>query len=132
MHHGSCLCGAIRYEVNAPIERITHCHCSMCRKAHGAAFGSYASVAASSFRFTAGANLVARYASSPTVIRSFCPRCGSTLQWLSSARAQWVDFAVGTLDTTLEPPSQQHIYAASKASWYHIQDSLPQAAGGLG
>ena len=41
VHQGSCLCGGVRYETTAPLQGASHCHCSMCRKAHGAAFGSY-------------------------------------------------------------------------------------------
>lgn len=132
MHKGSCLCGAVRYEITAPIKRITHCHCSMCRKAHGAAFGSYATVRNHEFRFTEGEAFVASYSSSPTVVRTFCKRCGATLQWYSKThRPDTVGIAVGTLDTSLEPLPQQHIFAASKASWYRIEDTLPQAPGGL-
>ena len=40
MIHGSCLCGKVRFELAGPPQFINHCHCSMCRKVHGAAFGS--------------------------------------------------------------------------------------------
>ncbi|HVL76723.1 MAG TPA: GFA family protein [Noviherbaspirillum sp.] len=132
MHQGSCLCGAIRYEITAPIKRITHCHCSMCRKAHGAAFGSYVTVAHGAFRFTEGQDMVAAYSSSPGVTRTFCKRCGSTLQWYSTIHhPETVSIAAGTLDTSPPPPPQQHIYAAFKASWYRIEDAIPQAEAGL-
>lgn len=132
MHKGSCLCGAVRYEISSAIKRITHCHCSMCRKAHGAAFGSYATVRHSDFRFTDGADFVAAYSSSPVTVRTFCRRCGATLQWYSkSHHPELLGIAVGTLDTSLEPVRQQHIFAASRANWYRIEDSLPQAAGAL-
>jgi hypothetical protein len=132
MHKGSCLCGGVRYEITAALTRITHCHCSMCRKAHGAAFGSYATVPKSAFHFTEGEALATAYASSPMVERTFCKRCGATLQWSSKIHhPDTVGIAVGTLDTSLEPVPQQHIYAASKASWYRIEDTLAQAAGGL-
>ena len=42
MNRGSCLCGAVRYEVSDPFEEMHHCHCSKCRKAHGAAFSTFA------------------------------------------------------------------------------------------
>ncbi|MGH8286041.1 MAG: GFA family protein, partial [Steroidobacteraceae bacterium] len=40
MIRGSCLCGGVRFEIDGPVGRASHCHCSMCRKAHGAAFGT--------------------------------------------------------------------------------------------
>lgn len=128
MHQGSCLCGEVRYEITGDIKFIRHCHCTMCRKAHGAAFGSYAKVLHSHFRFTAGEKLVAKYHSSPTVTRTFCKRCGSTLQWYSqTTHPESLGVAIGTLDTSLVQTRQKHIYAGSKASWYQIEDSLPQS-----
>ena len=44
MATGSCLCGSIRYTLDRPIEEIDHCHCSMCRRFHGAAFATYGRV----------------------------------------------------------------------------------------
>lgn len=131
MHKGSCLCGAVRYEIDAEIKRITHCHCSMCRKAHGAAFGSYGTVPRSGFRFIQGEDAVATYHSSSPVTRTFCRHCGSTLQWYSdAAHPEWMSIALGTLDTSLEQPKQKHIFAGSKASWYQINDGLPQSVSG--
>jgi hypothetical protein len=31
MVRGSCLCGAVRYEADAPFKWMAHCHCSICR-----------------------------------------------------------------------------------------------------
>ena len=44
--HGGCLCGLVRYEIAASLGTTEHCHCSMCRKAHGAAFSTNSLVAA--------------------------------------------------------------------------------------
>ena len=44
MLRGSCLCGTVRYEIRGPVGRVSHCHCAMCRKAHGAAFATYGRV----------------------------------------------------------------------------------------
>lgn len=41
---GSCLCGAIEYEVVSLATPIVHCHCRTCRKAHAAAFAPTAGV----------------------------------------------------------------------------------------
>jgi len=65
MLRGSCLCGSVRYEVRQPLGRIVHCHCSMCRKAHGAAFRTRAAVRVADFRWIAGEDLLTHYESSP-------------------------------------------------------------------
>jgi hypothetical protein len=51
---GSCLCGAVRYEVEGPATEVTHCHCGMCRKQHGAAFATYAGYPTGCLRVTNG------------------------------------------------------------------------------
>ncbi|AYC33659.1 GFA family protein [Pseudomonas cavernae] len=127
MHSGSCLCGEVKYRLDAPIKSVTHCHCSMCRKAHGAAFGSYGNVRRQDFHFTQGQDSVAEYHSSPGVTRTFCKHCGSTLQWFSELpHPDWLSVALGTLDTPLGTIPQKHIFSESKADWYAIADGLPQ------
>jgi len=123
---GGCLCGSVRYEVRGPVKRIVHCHCSMCRKAHGAAFGSYAIVSAADFSVTAGQDEIAAYESSPGVRRTFCRRCGSTLQFKNAKRPQSVELAAGTLDDDPGVKPALHIFVGSKAPWFDITDGLPQ------
>jgi hypothetical protein len=128
-YRGACLCGAVRYEVDSEINRASHCHCSMCRKAHGAAFATYGTVPKATFRITQGADALRSYASSPGITRNFCMHCGSPITWLSdhAGRDGEVGFTLGTLETPLPPPADQwHIYTASKASWYTIEDKWPQ------
>jgi hypothetical protein len=62
---GSCLCGAIRFEIDGELGPITCCHCSQCRRATGTAFATNANVARGAHRFTAGAELITEYESSP-------------------------------------------------------------------
>ena len=73
MVQGSCLCGEVRYEIAGGLRSITNCHCSMCRKAHGAAFASYAEVEARDLHITRGQELVSRFRSSQAAQRSFWP-----------------------------------------------------------
>ncbi len=121
---GSCLCGSVRYEIRSPIKAVSHCHCRMCQKAHGAAFGSYGSVPAADFVLTAGADAVRSHLSSPGVTRSFCAHCGSPLSWRCDRGewADWISVALGTLDTPFVPGKQRHIHTESMPAW-HVPDS---------
>ena len=38
---GSCLCGAVQFEVTLPTLGCCHCHCSICRRFLGAAYGTF-------------------------------------------------------------------------------------------
>lgn len=125
MIRGSCLCQGVRFEIRGDMSRASHCHCAMCRKAHGAAFGTYARARREDFHWIAGEELVGRYRSSPQVTRTFCVRCGATLQWVHD-RAPYLGIALGVLDDDPGVRPELHIYAASKAPWYEITDPLPQ------
>lgn len=129
-YRGSCLCGAVKYEMDGDLRFASHCHCSMCRKAHGAAFGSYGGVSVRKFRITQGRDSVRAFNSSTGVTRSFCSHCGSPLTWTSDQHPEYLAFTLGTLETPLPmPPGMRHIHVASKAPWYEICDALPRFDG---
>ena len=117
--HGSCLCGQVRYEIRSEVTAVAHCHCRMCQKAHGAAFGSYGSVPLEDFEITSGREFVRGHASSPGVLRSFCAACGSPLTWHQAEGEwrHWISIALGTLDTPFIPNKQRQVHAASRPSW---------------
>ncbi len=64
MTNGSCLCGAVRWRIAPPFADMTHCHCSMCRKAHGAPFATYLTVTREQYDLLAGADAITDYESS--------------------------------------------------------------------
>jgi hypothetical protein len=128
MLRGSCLCGEVRYEIHGPVSRVTHCHCTMCRKAHGAAFATYGDVERSEFSLLSGADDIMSYRSSPGVTRTFCKRCGSTLQFISDKRPTTFSLALGTLDDDPDVATSSHIFTGSKAPWFQITDDLPRYA----
>ena len=128
MIRASCLCGDVRFEINGKLTGASHCHCSMCRKAHGAAFGTYGAVNAADFRIVSGADRITPYRSSADVVRTFCARCGSTLQWLRESKPEIVDVAFGILDEDPGVRPERHIYVGSRAPWHEITDRLPQDA----
>ena len=101
VYQGSCLCTAISYELLTTPKAVSHCHCSQCRKGHGAAFASYGSA----LRILNGAGHITTYSSSESVLREFCAQCGSTLFWSRSQGefSDWVSIALGTLDTPFSP-----------------------------
>jgi hypothetical protein len=123
---GSCLCGAVRYEITGPLEEMHHCHCSRCRKSHGAAFGTFAQVPAGAFRLVTGEGAVRRYRSSPPVERSFCATCGSNLTFRFDGPPEMLWVAAGTLDDDPVLRPGAHVFVASCAPWYAITDQLPR------
>ena len=128
MLRGSCLCGGVRYEISGPLSYPLNCHCSMCRKAHGAAFRSRARVKADDFRWTQGAELLTYYESSPGNHRGFCRVCGSPLLSRFDNDPSSYGLPLGALDDDPGIKPGFHVFVASKAPWYDITDELPQFA----
>ena len=79
MHKGSCLCGAVSFEVTGALPPPDACHCSQCRKQSG---HFWASTDVSRADLTIhGADKLTWYRSSEKVQRGFCATCGSSLFW---------------------------------------------------
>jgi len=74
---GTCLCGAVSYEVDGPFEVMSRCHCSMCRKHHGSTFATFVTAPASGFRWVKGEEFVSTYYADHGARRSFCKTCGA-------------------------------------------------------
>ena|SRR5581483_1674071 len=129
MQTGSCLCGAVTYEVQGQLAPVQLCHCSMCRRASGSAFASNMPVRAADFRITSGEGALKAYESSPGKERVFCGACGSPIISRSRGDPGRVRVRAGTLDEPAPTHAAFHFHVASKAAWLPIADDLPQYPG---
>lgn len=125
MLHGSCLCGTVRFQLGARPQFINYCHCSMCRKISGSAFGAFLHAPGESFRWLAGQDDIAAYASSPGNVRAFCRVCGASVPVLEGGGAH-VIIPAGSVDGDPQVRPVVHIHVASKAVWHDVTDGLPQ------
>src|SRR5262245_40928756 len=128
MHKGSCLCGAVKYEVRGEFESAVYCHRSRCRKAGGSAFASNAVASAKDFVVVAGKESLKTFSTPQGVHRQFCGNCGSPILSRRDSAPEVVRIRLGTVDTPLPHGPQAHIFVASKAPWWEILDKLPQHA----
>jgi len=122
---GSCLCGDVAWEATGPLEFMSHCHCSRCRKTHGAAFATFLMCPAAAFRLVRGQERIERYESSPGFFRPFCGHCGSVVP----DGVPWqglVGVPAGPLDDDPGSRPLAHIFVASKAPWFEIRGDLPR------
>jgi len=126
MHTGSCLCGAVRYEIAGELAPLQLCHCSQCRRASGAAFAANMPVRNEDFRVIAGADKLKAFASRPGKERVFCADCGSQLFSRNAGFPDHVRVRARGLDAPAAPPLAFHFHVASKAPWWPIEDDLPQ------
>lgn len=123
MVSGACLCGALRFEVEGPFHGLMHCHCSMCRKHHGAPFATFVGAARSGFRWISGEDAQLAYASSAQGVRRSCPTCFAVAPTLAGDQ---VYVPAGNLVGDLGDAGGMHVFVGSKAPWHTIADDLPQ------
>lgn len=126
MLRGSCLCSGVTFEIDGQIENIVNCHCRQCRKAQGSAFGTNGFVKATEFSIKSGDDLIKSYESSPGKRRFFCTTCGSPLFSRRDNLPDKIRVRLAILDGEIIEKPTAHIFAASKAEWYNIEDDLPQ------
>ena len=122
-HEGSCLCGAVRFEVEGALPPPDACHCTKCRKHSGHYFAS-TDVKKSALTIE-GAEHVRWYRSSEKVQRGFCGTCGSSL-FFDPPGKDWIGVAMGAFDAPTETKLHIHIFVADKGDYYDIEDGVPQ------
>ncbi len=126
-YQGQCLCGKIKYQIDAIEPKMGHCHCNMCRKFHGSAFATYGEAWRENFRWIEGEDQLSSYRANNGTVRQFCRNCGSSLTFApKNDDGKLVEFAMGTLDSEIEQRPDVHIFTDYRAGWYDISDSLPR------
>ena len=126
MHRGSCLCGAIRYELTAELGDFGYCHCQSCRKASGSAHAANAPIDREHFRLLSGSEVLREFESSPGKLRSFCSRCGSPIYAYLTATPAVIRIRLGSLDTPFTKTPRAHTWVSDKALWEPLDDGVPQ------
>jgi hypothetical protein len=133
---GSCFCGAVRYEIDLPTFACCHCHCSMCRRPHGASYATWAVVPPERFRITAGADHLKTFESSTHGRRQFCTTCGSQMfcwhEGPDGSPPKVIDVAVASLHGDIDRRPEAHVFYDSRASWTEVNDDLPKLGGRTG
>jgi len=122
---GSCLCGAVKFEITGPLRPVIACHCLQCRKQTG----TYMSATATKDEYlklteTRGLKW---YRSSADARRGFCGECGSVLFWKGDGR-DYTAIAAGSIDGSPGVPLEGHIFCESAGDYYEIAGGEYQAA----
>ncbi|MFO0566741.1 MAG: GFA family protein [Polyangiaceae bacterium] len=130
--NGSCLCNAVRFELELPTRFCAHCHCSLCRRAHGAAFVTWVGVPNSQLRILEGDHALRRYASSAPARRSFCGQCGSMLFFESERWPAETHIVRAAIQGDIDQAPAAHVYWDDRATWMLLHDDLPKLGGVTG
>ncbi|MEZ9387486.1 GFA family protein [Vibrio lentus] len=120
---GSCLCRSVRFAVDGFNEKAANCHCSMCRKFHGAAFGTLVGV--QGLNWLSGRDLLKEFVASNGAIRTFCSNCGSSLGFrVQGEPLENIELAISTFDVDIPVKIDAQIYTNYKANWCELQAEL--------
>lgn len=124
---GSCLCGAVRFEISGEFERFFLCHCSRCRKGTGSAHAANLFSSTATIDWLSGQDSVRTYQVPATRHqKAFCTGCGSALP-----RVQPMGLVVpaGSLDSAIEIRPDAHICWDSRAGWDERLEDVPKLGG---
>ena len=130
MINGTCLCGAVRFEIDGRLTPIQYCHARRCQKATGSAFAAEVAAPASAFRWIQGEELVTVYEAPlirepPPYRHAFCRVCGSPLP-VPLEGTPYIVLHAGVLDGEIDARPFRHIFVEQHPSWHTISDDLQQ------
>ena len=117
MKTGSCLCGAVAFEIHGALDDVVACHCSQCRKMTGNYWAS-THCADKDLKFTKQDGLK-WFSSSATSKRGFCKDCGSSLFWKKNGEAV-TSICVGSIDGKTGLKLGGHIFTVDAGDYYVI------------
>jgi hypothetical protein len=127
---GSCVCGAVAFEIKPPYRFFQYCHCSRCRKRTGSIHAANIAVLADQCAYTRGEENVKRFELSTAVGWSncFCATCGSGLPWRTRNGKAWIVPSSALDDDPIERPTR-NVHMASRATWEVPAATLPEFEG---
>ncbi len=124
---GSCLCGAVKYQVSGIPQRFYHCHCLRCRKSSGTGHATNLMMSDARLVFETGESLLRQFKvpEAKRFTRQFCSNCGgSVARFVPEINA--IVIPAGSLDSPVPIMPQARIFWGSRADWSCDGDSLPR------
>jgi hypothetical protein len=122
---GNCRCGALQYSVTHRFGPVINCHCTFCRRVHGAAFTTVAFVPRGALDWVRGEDAVAVYRTPLGNRRHFCGMCASPL-FNTGGAGELAAIVVGSLQDAEQPAPWVHVNTETQAPWHRICDGLPE------
>ena len=129
---GACLCEGVQFEVTPPTKWCAHCHCTMCRRAHGAGVVTWFGARSDSFRLTTGAEQLQWYQSSPAARRGFCRSCGTTLFFECARWPSEIHITRASVPGAIDREPQAHVFYDVRVEWLTLHDDLAKLGGPKG
>jgi hypothetical protein len=125
---GSCLCGAIKYEVNGEPVRTAVCHCDDCRKATGSSYATNFFFKEEDIVVTQGTPKEFQHKSDAgnTMTKQFCGNCGSQLFGIGTGSPGVKHVKAGTLDNVGDLKPAISVFTARKHPFTVLDPDIEQ------
>jgi len=125
---GSCLCGAIKYEVNGEPVRTAVCHCDDCRKATGSSYATNFFFKEEDIVVTEGTPKEFQHKSDAgnTMTKQFCGNCGSQLFGIGTGSPGVKHVKAGTLDNVGDLKPAISVFTARKHPFTVLDPDIEQ------
>ena len=112
---GKCLCGNISFSADTEIKMTANCHCTDCRAATGAAYGTLLFIAEDDFKVNGTPKVYRHKADSGADMeKNFCPDCGSQLFGRNTGRPGMISLRAGVIDQTELVKPTVNVFLSSK------------------
>lgn len=124
---GGCGCGAVRFEVTAPLVSANYCHCTRCQRRTGTAASANVRPERGTFRILSGEESLRAWRPEGGFEKWFCSRCGCGIYSCDPDDPQRLGVRLGTFDSDpgIRPSMRQ--FVAYAAPWEPIpDDGLPR------
>jgi hypothetical protein len=125
---GSCLCGDVGFVAALPSKWVAHCHCSRCRRAHGAAFVTWAGFPADAVTIDDARSRLRWHVAQEGGARGFCGRCGSPMFFKSERWAGELHVARALFLEPIDRAPQAHVFYETHVDWAPVDDGLAKKA----
>ena len=125
---GDCLCGTVQFTVSIPIKWCAHCHCTRCRRSHGAGFVTWFGVNKRNFKLKSGNDHLSWYHSSEKSQYGFCINCGSSIFFKSKKWKNEIHITLANLENDHGIIPTAHVYFDTHVDWVPTDERLEQFA----
>ena len=123
---GSCLCGAVTFEIHGDFDTFYLCHCGRCRKDTGSAHASNLFSRSARLKWLSGEDKITNFTLPSTQhTKAFCSVCGSALPNLQMGGDLLV-VPAGSLDDDVPIRPNAHIFVSCKANWDKALEKIPK------
>ncbi|MFN0039960.1 MAG: GFA family protein [Burkholderiales bacterium] len=127
IHEGGCLCGEVRYRARGEPLMAMICHCRFCQRRTGSAFAEAVFFPEDRVEFSRAPRSQYEHRSDESgrwMRLEFCPRCGTTMSWISERRPGVRAVAAGSLDAPESVTFNRHIWTRSAQPWMTFPASV--------